>query len=415
MVLKQSINLALQTFHKGKLRTFMTVFGIMIGIAMVIIVLSAGNGIRGLILEEVSSFGDNWINIEIKVPETQKNSTENANDIASGVTITTLTEEDMKAIKKLDNVKTGYSGITSQAVVSYRNEKVRPSIFGVSAEYIDITDADLQAGRFYTENENNSFSQVIVLGHDVKQTLFGDNPAVGEQVKVDGKGYRVLGVMEQLGATGFFNMDEIVYIPVKTTQKKIMGINHVLWIIVQTLDNSIAESTAEEIRWIIRDRHEITDPIKDDFAVTTQAEALAIVGTIITGITWLLIALSAISLLVGGIGIMNVMYVSVAERTFEIGLRKAVGAKKQDILKQFLIEAILMTLIGGVIGIIFGVVISFIIALAAQYMGLTWPFKVSLLSIVLGVGFSTSVGLFFGLYPAKKAAKLDAIVALRQE
>ena len=407
--------MALNNFKKNKLRAGMTVFGIMIGIAMVIIVLSAGHGIRGLILDEVSSFGDNWINTEIKIPSAQKNSSQNANDIASGVTITTLTHKDLEAVLKLDNVSTGYSGITSQAVVSYRNEKERPAIFGVSAEYIEVTQNKMQAGRFYSTSENNAAAQVIVLGHEIKQTLFGNEEAIGKTVKVDGKGYRVVGVIEELGATGFFNMDEIVYIPVKTTQRKIMGINHILWFVVQTIDNTKAEATAEEMTWLIRDRHDITDPDKDDFAVTTQAEAIAIVGTIITGITWLLVALAAISLLVGGVGIMNVMYVSVAERTFEIGLRKSVGATEQDILRQFLVEAMLMTLIGGIIGMIVGALISGLISIIANAIGLAWPFKISILSIIIGVGFSMAVGLFFGLYPAKKAAKLDAIVALRQE
>jgi len=166
----------------------------------------------------------------------------------------------------------------------------------------------------------------------------------------------------------------------------------------------------------MRDRHEINGGSdKDDFAVTTQEEALSIVGTIVTGVTWLLIALSAISLLVGGVGIMNVMYVSVAERTFEIGLRKAVGAREADILKQFLVESIVMTALGGIVGMIVGIVCSFLIAVGAQYLGLAWPFQVSIFSIVLGVGFSMLVGLFFGLYPARKAASLDAIVALRKE
>jgi len=394
----------------------MTVFGIMIGIAMVIIVLSSGHGVRGLILDEISSFGDNWINIEIKVPSAQKNSSQNASDIASGVTITTLTKDDLDAIIRFPNISTGYAGVTSQTVVSYKNEKERPSIFGVSSGYLDIMDANLDEGRFYTEGEDASAAQVIVLGYDVRQTLFGNNEAIGEMVKVDGKGYRVVGVMERLGATGFFNMDEIVYIPLKTTQRKIMGINHVLWIVVKTVDNTKATATAREIEWLMRDRHEINGGSdKDDFAVTTQEEALSIVGTIVTGVTWLLIALSAISLLVGGVGIMNVMYVSVAERTFEIGLRKAVGAREADILKQFLVESIVMTALGGIVGMIVGIVCSFLIAVGAQYLGLAWPFQVSIFSIVLGVGFSMLVGLFFGLYPARKAASLDAIVALRKE
>ncbi len=411
----KSLYFTLEHFRKSKLRAFMTVFGIMVGIAMVIIVLSAGHGIRGIILDEVASFGDDWINIEVKVPSTQKNSQENASSLARGVTITTLNENDLDAVLKLSNISSGYAGVTTQVVASYKNEKERPTVFGVSASYLDVTKADLDTGRFFNEDEDRAVSQVVVLGSEVKEALFANRDAVGETIKVDGKAFRVVGVMESLGATGFFNMDEIIYIPLRTTQKKIMGVNHVLWSVVQTINNDKAESTAEEIRWLMRERHDITDPDKDDFAITTQAEALSIVGTIVSGITWLLVALAAISLLVGGVGIMNVMYVSVAERTFEVGLRKSVGAREKDILVQFLLEAVVLTALGGVIGILVGGAVSFVISIIAQFAGFAWTFKISLLSIFLAVGFSTAVGILFGVYPAKKAAKLDPIVAIQQD
>jgi len=210
-------------------------------------------------------------------------------------------------------------------------------------------------------------------------------------------------------------MDEIMYLPMRTVQKKMMGVDHIMWMIGQTIDNTKAEITAEEIRAVVRQRHDITDPDKDDFAVTTMNEALEIVGTVLVGITGLLIALAGISLVVGGVGIMNVMYVSVAERTFEIGLRKSMGASEGNILRQFLVEAILITTLGGMLGILIGVVVSFLIAFGAQYAGYAWEFKISTISIGISVGFSTLVGLFFGLYPAKKAASLDPITALRKE
>ena len=411
--IKQAISIALQSMKKNKMRSLMTVFGIMIGIAMVVIVLSAGNGIKGLILEEISSFGDDWINVEIKIPSTQKNSTENSSAIARGVQITTLTEQDQKAIEGLDNIKNTYAGVTTQVVISHDGEKKRPTVFGVSNGYADIAKVTLSEGRFYTEEDKNA--QVVVLGSEVKKSLFGENKAVGEVVKIEGKNYRVSGVMEPIGSTGFVNRDEIIYIPLRTTQKRIMGIDHVLWLIAQTKDNSKAEATAEEMRWLIRDRHGITDIDKDDFAVTTLAEAISIVNVIITGITWLLIGLAAISLLVGGVGIMNVMYVSVAERTFEIGLRKSVGATKQNIMQQFLTEATVMTLLGGIIGVCVGGFISLMISLIATQLGYVWTFKISILSIILSTTFSALVGIGFGLYPARKAASLDPIVAIRQE
>lgn len=408
-----SLKLALQTFRKNMLRTFLTVFGISIGIGMVVIVLSAGRGVKGLILSEVSSFGDNWINVEIKIPSTSKTSQDNSGAIARGVSITTLTLDDMEAMKALDNISDAYAGVTTQVVISKDTEKKRPTVFAVTPSYYGIDKNEVTAGRFFSESEHDALAQVVVLGAKVKEDLFANQQAVDEQVNIDGKRYRVIGVMEEIGATGFFDMDNMIYLPLKTVQKKIMGIDHVLWMIGQTVDNSIAETTAEEIRWLMREQHDIEDPDKDDFAVTTMNEALEIVDTIVVGITGLLIVLAAISLLVGGVGIMNVMYVSVAERTFEIGLRKSVGASEKQILRQFLTEAVVITGIGGICGIIGGVLISLLIALGAQSAGLAWTFEVSFFSFVLSTIFSLAVGLFFGLYPAKKAASLDPIMALR--
>lgn len=409
------LKMAWSTFRKTKVRSSLTVFGVTIGIAMVILVLSAGNAVKALILDEVSGFGDDWIQTEVKIPAAGKTSQENASGFARGITITTLTVDDMEALKKLKNIGAAYAGVTTQAVISYGQEKKRPSVFGVSASYPTIDKTEVVEGRFYTESEEQSVSQVVVLGSEIRDNLFGNQEAIGRTVKIDGKGYRVVGVMESIGATGFINMDELIYIPLKTVQKKMMGIDHVLWITSQAIDNSKAESTAEEMRAIMRQRHEIDSEEKQDFAITTMNEALSIVETIFTAITYLLVALAAISLLVGGVGIMNVMYVSVAERTFEIGLRKSVGASAKNILHQFLIEAIVITLLGGVAGIIIGVMLAYVISFVAGLLGFSWLFSVSIPGVIISVLFSGAVGLFFGIYPAKKAAAMDPIVALQQE
>lgn len=411
----RSFFLALQTFHKSKLRASLTVFGILVGIAMVVIVFAAGAGIRGMIMSQISSFGNNWIDIEIKIPETGKMSQENAQGIGQGVNITTLTIKDADRIKQLPNVEDAYSGVATQTVISLQEIHKRPVVFGVSASYARITANEMTEGRFFTEEEDQSAASVIVLGSEIKNQLFGNQEAVGNFVKVDGQPYRVVGVFASIGTAGFIDMDSLVYLPIRTVQTSLMGIRHVSWIIAQVKNPAIAESTAEEIRSIVRERHEITDPNKDDFSVTTMQESQEIVGTILNALTWLLVALAAISLAVGGVGIMNVMYVSVVERTFEIGLRKAMGATEKHILYQFLIEAVTMTLIGGLFGIVIGVSVSLIVAFAAQRIGYTWPFEISLFSILLSVGFSTAIGVFFGLYPAKRAAALNPIVALQQE
>lgn len=415
-MIRASFHLALNTLKKNKVRTTLTVFGITIGIAMVILVLSAGGAVKGLVLDQLASFGDNWISVDIKIPSTKSAfSSENSNGLAQGVTITTLTAEDGEAIKKLPNIQNMYAAITSQAIVSYKNEKQRPTVFGVSASYPEIDKTGIAMGRFFTDEENESAQQVAVLGHEMWEKLFGNTDPVDKYITVDKKTYRVVGVMAERGAVGFFNIDAILFLPLKTTQKKILGVDHVLNIIAQTKDNSKSESTAEEIRFVLRDRHDISNPDKDDFAVTTMTESLETVNTVITGITWLLIALASISLLVGGVGIMNVMYVSVAERTFEIGLRKAVGANERHILYQFLIEALVLTLAGGVLGIVVGICISYLISVVAGLLNFHWEFSVPIFSLLLATSFSTATGLIFGLYPAKRAASLNPIEAIRQE
>lgn len=406
---------AINSLKRNKARTALTVFGITIGIGVVIVVLSAGNGVKGLILSEVDSFGSNWINIEVKVPSTDQISSENASSQARGVVITTLTLEDKEAIEELDNIAIAYAGLTSQIVLSNNNETEQPLIFGVTPEYVEIDQGEVADGRFFTPSEAESAANVIVLGAGVKDTLFGNDIAVGQKIDAGGKRFEVVGVMEERGSTGFFNYDEIVYIPTQTVQRKIMGVDHVQFMVAQLYNNDIANVTAAEITGLLRDRHDIDDPSDDDFAVTTQAESIELIDTIFFGITALLVVLAAISLVVGGVGIMNVMYVSVVERTFEIGLRKAVGATEASIQRQFLIEAVLLTLLGGIIGIVGGIGISFIAALGAQSQGLNWQFEISIPSIIIGTIFSLSVGIVFGYFPAKRAAGLDPITALRDE
>ena len=221
--------------------------------------------------------------------------------------------------------------------------------------------------------------------------------------------------MAEKGASFGFDYDSIVYIPTKTLQKRLLGTDYVMGIMGRVIDMSKIDSTKEDIEYLLRDNHDITDPDKDDFKVTTMDEIRETLETVTGGITLLLVALVCISLIVGGVGITNIMYVTVAERTFEIGLRKAIGAKSKDILYQFLFEAMLLTSAGGVMGAISGILISYIVYYAAVSYGLNWSFSISIFSIILAIGFSTLVGLFFGIYPAKKAAALDPIDALRKE
>jgi putative ABC transport system permease protein len=274
---------------------------------------------------------------------------------------------------------------------------------------------DIESGRVYTDDEDDSLARVVVLGSDVATDLFGNTDPVGKNIKLGKLRFRVIGVAVERGASFGLDFDAMVYLPLQTAQKLLLGIDYVTFITAKMVDPNIGEQTADEINFLMRDRHEIDDPKDDDFAVTTAQEALDIIGSIFDGITLLLVAIAGISLLVGGVGIMNIMYVSVTERTFEIGLRKSVGAKESQILWQFLWEAVVVTLFGGVVGILFGVLLTFLVSFGAGQAGFAWDFVLKPESVIIAFVFSTTVGMIFGYYPAKKAAKMNPIVAIRHD
>jgi putative ABC transport system permease protein len=423
MIITSSIHSAFTAMRANKVRTALTVLGIVIGIASVIIVYSAGHGIERLIVGQVEQFGTNVIQTEIKVPTNKKisnTSTAGATDLVQGVQITTLTLDDMNEIKKIPNIKDAYAGVMSQEAVSYGTEQEKAFIFGTSASYIDIDKSEIESGRFFTEEEDRSLSQVAVLGYKMKNKLFGDSDALGRMIKIRKTKFRVIGVMEERGAMMGMDFDDYVYLPVRSLQKRIMGIDYLMYFLSEVNDMDRAEETAVEMRTVLRDRHDISvenqdDYYKDDFRVATMTEMMDMLDTITGAMTLLLLAIVAISLVVGGVGILNIMYVVVSERTAEIGLRKAVGARYRDIMWQFLVESLIVTMIGGVVGIIIGSVLSYFIAFGATYSGLEWEFSIPPIAFVVALGFSTFFGLAFGLYPARKAARLQPVEALRAE
>lgn len=409
----ESFKIALNALRRNLTRTMLTVLGIVIGISSVITVMSAGQGIKGLVLEQVEAFGPNLIEVEIKVPSTGKTSTENAVGIATGIEITTLKISDQLAIEKLPNVKNSYAGVIGQEIVSYRGENKQIILFGASSAFIDIDAIEMDQGRFYSDEEDKSLSNVVVLGSKVRDSLFGESDYLGKLIQVGSQKFKVIGLMEERGATFGFDMDDMIYVPVRTLQKKIMGLDHISFMMVQVENNKIVEQTADEITQLIRDRHDITDPDKDDFHATPMTEAIEILNQIFWAISVLLIAVASVSLIVGGVGIMNIMYVSVMERTYEIGLRKSVGASKSDILTQFLWEAIVVTFLGAILGIITGIILSAVISIAARSQGLDIKFIILPSSLLLASGVSVAIGLIFGIFPARTAAKMDPIKALR--
>jgi len=272
-------------------------------------------------------------------------------------------------------------------------------------------------GSFLDESHDKGVNKVAVLGWQVYQDLFGDSgeDAVGQRIKIKRENFRVIGVMEKRGVEGFQNQDALVFIPLETSQKLLLGMNHVSMIRAKVSDESEVDFAMAQTISILRERHKIKDSQDNDFTIRASTQALDALSSIMGALTFFLSAIAAISLLVGGIGIMNIMLIAVNERIREIGLRKAVGANSSDIKSQFLIEAIILTIAGGVIGIIFGAVISGLIAVIAHYLGYAWDFVVTLTSIILSVGVSTIVGIIFGWYPAQKAASYNPVEALRYE
>ena len=410
-----SIFLAYDSLIKHKLRAVLTILGITVGITAVIVVLSAGQAIETFITSQVTQFGTDWIEVEVKVPSTSQNSFENAGGIAQGITITTLKEKDAEEIKKVPNVKDVYSGQTGSEIVTYRDKNKIGMVFGVNESFDRIDTGEVAEGRFFTDDEDKGLAKVVVLGSKIKETLFGDEDAIGKSVKIRKMNFKVIGVMAERGSAGVFSMDDLMILPLRSYQKLILGIDYINFIFAQMADSSLSAQTVDEITYVMREQHDIDDPNKEDFAVMSSDEAMAMMEVITGAIKILLFAIACISLVVGGVGIMNVMYVSVSERTFEIGLRKALGAKKKNILRQFLIEAVIITFIGGVTGIILGSILSYIISAIANSFGFNWGVYLSFSYILLAVGASVLVGLISGIYPARTASQLDPIVALRKE
>jgi len=407
---------AVRTIRTHKARTALALLGVVIGVFAIVVVTALGDGVKSFILGQVESFGSNLIQVEVKIPNTTAMSSENSTGRAQGTQITTLTVKDGEAIEKIPNVAAVYAGTIGQERATYGSVGKRISLFGTGPD-VALVDQNLklESGRFFTKEEDASLAQVAVLGSDTKETFFGASDAVGQYITLKGDKYRVIGVLESRGAVAFLNFDTFTYIPVQTLQKKLLGVNYVQFVSVKMEDVSYEMETVADIVALLRKRHDITDPNKDDFSVTSTKEAQETLGDVLGSLSILLLALTSISLVVGGVGIMNVMYVSVSERTSEIGLRKAVGATSRSILEQFLFEALIITLLGGIIGIILGMLLTIGLGYVFASFGFPLPLSFSPQSFLLGVGFSTAVGVVFGLAPAYRAASLTPMEALRRD
>ena len=403
-----AFQLAWNSLRLNLVRTSLTVLGVVIGVAAIIIVFAAGSGVSSLVSGEVQSYGTNVIETEVKTPGSNAPSVSN---------ITSLKLSDMKAINKLDNVVDSYAVSLGQKKVSYAAESAKVFLFGTSAPYAEIdTKTKLAKGVYFSKEDDRSQALVVVLGASLRETLFGNQKAVGNFVKIGTKKFQVIGTLEaQGGGANFIDFDNAAYIPIQTLDKRILGIDYAMYFMHQIRDVNRAEETAAEIRSVLRERHDISDPKEDDFRVSTMAEMLDTLGTVTGAVTYLLLAIVLISLLVGGVGIMNIMYVTVTERTPEIGLRKAMGATARDVAWQFLIESLLITFWGWVLGVILGTMASYALSLLAQHFNLNWQFAWPWQGIALSLLFSLMCGILFGYRPANQASRLDPVTALRTE
>ena len=411
MNLFSSLKMALHALWVNKVRSLLTLLGIVIGISSMVIIVASGEGVQSFILNEIQGFGTNIMSI---TPGGSEGEATGPPAIIMGVTITTLTLDDAEAIADkrnvLDVLDVGAFSPASQVVVKGPEGDRFSTVYGTTPNYFDIMNLEFAEGSSYTDDDVRSLRKVVVLGASIKDKLFGDEEVLGKKIKLRNYSYRVVGVTEESGSTFGFSSDEMIYVPVTVAQKFLLGLDYLMEIIVRVVSEDRVDQARLNVQDLLRDRHGISDSKNDDFTVRTIKDALDII-TLVTGVlTLFLAAIAAISLLVGGIGIMNIMLVSVAERTKEIGLRKALGARRRDILIQFLIEAIALTFIGGLIGFILGISGAFIASLVGG-----WGFHISLMAIALPLIMTALFGICFGVYPAIKASKLDPIVALRYE
>jgi putative ABC transport system permease protein len=385
-----------------------------IGIMSIVIIMSAGTSLRLVLLQQLDSFGTDTITVEVKIPNTGANSTENAGGRAQGISITTLKEEDRREIGKIPGVKTSYGAVMGQGVVSSVYDEKRINYFAVSAEFKDIYAGDIEKGRFYSSDEEQSLGKYVVLGATIAEKLFPNQDPLGQHIKLQKTNLTVIGIFEKQGATGFLDMDQMLFVPLKTAQAFLLGFEHLSFIMVQMSEPERSATIVADMQAILRDNHDITDPAKDDFQATTQEEAKGTITTILSGLTLVLTIIAAVALIVGGVGIMNIMYVAVNERVFEIGLRKSFGAQPKTIRSQFLVESVIITCLGGFFGILLAFVMIFLIYLGASYAGFSWPFAFSTQALFLSLLFSSTVGISFGYFPAKKASQLNPIEALNR-
>jgi len=418
MRFKDSLKISLTALKANKSRSFLTMLGIIIGVGSVVMMMSLGGGAQNLILGQVTSMGSSNIYVEPGSFDTKSSGF--AQSALEEMSIRTLKYEDALAIAKSSLIEEASPMVYGVARAIYRNEDMKVTVIGVTPAAHQLDDWHAVSGRDIDDDDVKSMAKVVDLGYKIAENLFNEEDPIGKTIRIKKENFRVIGVMEEKGMQMFQNFDEYAYIPLTTVQKLLLGIDHLNAIAVKAKSEQLVPQAIEDIRLILRERHNIYNPegdlSKDDFKVMSQVQAADMMSQITSALTAFLSSIAAIALIVGGIGIMNIMLVSVTERTREIGLRKAVGARNKDILRQFLIESVTLTIFGGIIGLIGGISLSFLASIALnKLIGSGWAFVIPVGAIILSIVVAAGVGLVFGIYPARKASKLNPIEALRHE